>query len=66
MSGNACRDQNCAQNDSLSSLARTTRPHDLFHIPYSDFGVGDPVEALPFPLGIGFPAFEKVYHQIGV
>ncbi len=46
--------------------ARTTRPHDLFHILCGDFEVGDPGEALPFPVRFGFPEFEKVYHQIGV
>ncbi len=46
--------------------ARTTRPHDLSHIPCGDFEVGDLGKALPFPVRIGFPEFKKVYHQIGV
>ncbi len=46
--------------------ARTTRPQDLFHILCGDFEVGEPREALPFPVRFGFPGSEKVYHQIGV
>ncbi len=56
----------CVKGLILHFSARTIRPYDLFEIPCGDFEVGDPGEALPFPVRFGFPESEKVYHQIGV